>query len=52
MAQLLEFLMLADKLFQRAAPALVNVRSLCVAVLVLGTVNVIVDSDRSERVGL
>ena len=52
MAQLLEFLMLAGKLFQRVAAALVNVRSTNVAVLVLGTVNEMVDSDRSERVGL
>ena len=39
--------MLAGKLFQRVAAALANVRSPNVAVLVLGTVNVMVDSDRS-----
>ena len=44
--------MLADKLFQRIAAALANVRSPNVAVLVLGTVNEMVDSDPSERVGL
>ena len=44
--------MLAGKLFQRVAAALVNVRSPNVAFLVLGTVNVMVDSDRNERVGL
>ena len=38
--------------FQRVAAALENVRSLYVAVLDLGTVNVMVDSDRSERVGM
>ena len=44
--------MLAGKLFQRVAVALENFRSPYVAVLVLGTVNVIVDSDRSAPVGL
>ena len=44
--------MLASKLFQRLAAALANMRSPNVAVLVLGTVNVMVDLDRSERVGL
>ena len=44
--------MLAGKLFQRVAAALVNMQSPNVAVLVLGTVNVMVDSDCSERVGL
>ena len=42
----------AGKLFQRVAAALVNVRSPCVAVLVLGIVNVMVDSGCSERAGL
>ena len=42
----------SDQLFQRVATALVNVRSPYVAVLVLGTVNKMADSDRSERVGL
>ena len=36
--------MLAGKLFQRVAAALVNVRSLYVGVVVLGTVNEMVDS--------
>ena len=44
--------MLAAKLFHRFAAALMNVRSPCVAVLVLGIVNEMVDSDRSERVGM
>ena len=44
--------MLAGKLFQRVAAALVNVRSPYVAVLVLATVNEMVDSDRRERVSL
>ena len=44
--------MLAGKLFHRVAFALVNVRSPYVAVRVRGTVNEMVDSDRSERVGL
>ena len=44
--------MLAGKLFQRVAAVLVNVQSLYMAVLVIGTVNVMVDSDRCERVGL
>ena len=38
--------MLPGKLFQRVAIAFVNVRSPCVAVLLLGTVDEMVDSDR------
>ena len=44
--------MLAGKLFQRVAAALVNVRPPYVTVLVLAIVNEVVDLDRSERVGL
>ena len=49
MAQLLEFLMLADKLFQSCFGERAITECGCSK---SGTVNVMVDSDRSERVVL
>ena len=50
--QVSQFLMLTGKLFHSVTAAFVKVLSPYVAVLVHGTVNMIVDSDRKERVGL
>ena len=50
--QVSQFLMLTGKLFHSVAAAFVKVLSPYVTVLVRGTVNMIVDSDRKERDGL
>ena len=50
--QVSQFLMLTGKMFHCVAAAFVKVLSPYVTVLVRGTVNMIVDSDRKERVGL
>ena len=46
------FVMLTGKLFHSVAAAYVKVPSPYVTVLVRGTVNLIVDSDRRELIGL
>ena len=48
---LLLFIMVTGKLFHSVAAAFEKVRSPHVTVCVRGTVNMMIDSDRKERVG-